>query len=338
MSDSEKLKPESPPTEPEEAEDEPIIDLVEEIEGEGTYESLPPLDSPLPAIDEAFEDAAASDAGLADLGKMDFAAEEDQPQGEDDSLPPAAGPADAFGLDENVDWLFESETAPSATEGGQPPDSAADAPWEHLEFEEATPPAESTGDAMDPASTSAGPVDEEEDLELIEIEDEEVEEVDEVDDELVWFDDVDLEPEPPSLESAAGAETPATPPAAADPDLLSDTSAADVFSANVAAGVTPSDRASDFISSTAAASAAAPLATPPPASPIPPPASEEPPDLGSMSVSTDQIEAALERVIERKLGGTLESLVLQAVETAVSNEIQRLKTLLLNDEFDERIP
>lgn len=335
MSDSEKLKSESPPTDPEEAEDEPIIDLVEEIEGEVTHESLPPLDSPLPAIDEAFEDVAASDAGLADLGKMDFAAEEDQPQDEDDSLPPAAGPADAFGPDENVDWLFESETAPPTTESGQTPDSAADAPWEHLEFEETAPPAESMRDAMEPASTAAGPVDEEEDLELIEIEDDEVEEVD---DELVWFDDVDLDQAPPSLEPAAGAETPATPPAAADLDLLSDTSAADVFSANVAAGLTASDRASDFISSTAAAAAATPLATPPPASPIPPPASEEPPDLGSMSVSTDQIEAALERVIERKLGGTLESLVLQAVETAVSNEIQRLKTLLLNDEFDERIP
>jgi hypothetical protein len=336
MSDSEKLKPESPPTEPEEAEDEPIIDLVEEIEDQNSSESSSPLDSTLPAIDAAFDDVAASDAGLADLEKLDLAAEGDQSQDEDSSWFPTPGPSDAPGLDENVDWLFDSETAPAATESGQPPDSATDAPWEHLEFEETAPPAEPMRDAMGPASTAAGSDDEEEDLELIEIEDDEVEEVD---DELVWFDDVDLEPAPPSSESAAEAESPATPPTAADLDLFSDTSAADVFSANVASGLAATDSASDLISYTAAAvSAAAPLSTPPPAAPILPPASEEPPDVGSVSVSIEQIEAALERLIERRLGGTLESLILQAVETAVANEIQRLKTLLLNDDFDERIP
>jgi len=339
MTDSEKMKPESPRTELEKSEDEPIIDLVEEIEEIeqlDAFDSSSPLDSPLPAIDEAFEDVAAPDDGLADLGEMDFAAEDDQPQDEGGSLPPAAGPTDAPDLEENVDWLFDSETAPDAAEGGLPPDSAADAPWEHLDFEETAPPAESISDAMDPVSTAPGSDDEEEDLELIEIEDEAVEEAD---DELVWFDDADQEPAPSFLAAEAEAETPESPLTPADLELLADTSAADVFAANVASGLAAADSASDLITSKAAAvSAAAPLAAPPPTAPIQPPTSQEPPDLERVSVSTEQLEAALERVIERKLGGTLESMVLQAVETAVANEIQRLKTLLLNDDFDERIP
>ena len=59
---------------------------------------------------------------------------------------------------------------------------------------------------------------------------------------------------------------------------------------------------------------------------------------GSLALSDEQIDAAVERVIERRLGGTLESIVLRAIETAVSAEIQRLKTLLLEDDSGDPTP
>ena len=335
MSDSEKLKPEPPPTEPAEAEDDSIIDLVEEIEELSPSQSSSPLDQPLPAIDEAFNDVATSAAGLADLGKIGFDEEEDQPEGDDPSLIPATRQSDAPVLEEKMDWLLAPGAEASATEGGPQPDSSTGAHLEYLEFRESAPDAEAMLDAAIPPSTEAGSGNEEEDLELIEIEDEEVEEVD---DELVWFNDLDLEQTPPSPELATE-EAPATPLSDADMEIFPETSAADVFAANVASGLTATDSASDVFSSAAAAVlAAAPLTSLPPATPIQPPASEEPPIAGNVSLSTEQIDAAIERVIERKLGGTLESIVLQAVETAVANEIQRLKTLLLNDDFEDRTP
>jgi len=339
MSDSEKLKPETLPTEPAEAEDESIIDLVEEIEELSPSQPSSPLDQPLPAIDEAFNDVATSAAGLADLGKIGFDEEEDQPEGDDPSLIPATRQSDAPVLEENMDWLLDPEAEASAIEGGPQPDSSTGAHLEYLEFKESAPDAEAMLDAVIPPSTEAGSGNEEDDLELIEIEDEAVEEVEEVDDELVWFDDLDLEQTPPSPELAAEAAAPATPLSDADMEIFPETSAADVFAANVASGLTATDSASDVFSSAAAAVlAASPLASPPPASPIQPPVSEEPPIAGNVSLSTEQIDAAIERVIERRLGGTLESIVLQAVETAVANEIQRLKTLLLNDDFEDRTP
>jgi hypothetical protein len=49
-------------------------------------------------------------------------------------------------------------------------------------------------------------------------------------------------------------------------------------------------------------------------------------------LAPEEIEAAVERVIERKLGGPIEAAIRRAIETAVSREIERLKRLLLEDE------
>ena len=49
-------------------------------------------------------------------------------------------------------------------------------------------------------------------------------------------------------------------------------------------------------------------------------------------IPPEEIEAAVERVIERKLGGTIEATILRVIETAVTREIERLKQLLLEDE------
>jgi hypothetical protein len=63
---------------------------------------------------------------------------------------------------------------------------------------------------------------------------------------------------------------------------------------------------------------------------------EEPPektgpghfDTGVPSVSAEQLEAAIERVMDRMLGEKIDRLLATAIENAVTREIQRLKRLL----------
>ena len=51
-------------------------------------------------------------------------------------------------------------------------------------------------------------------------------------------------------------------------------------------------------------------------------------DSGVPSVSSEQLEAAIERVIDRMLWGKMDHLLATAVENAVTREISRLKRLL----------
>jgi hypothetical protein len=57
------------------------------------------------------------------------------------------------------------------------------------------------------------------------------------------------------------------------------------------------------------------------------PAVEEPAE--SLSVTPDQIDAILERVIKDKFGGDIENIIHEAIQKAVSKEIDRLKGALL---------
>ncbi len=333
MSDSDKLRPHTTPTESSEGEDESIIDLVEEIEEDTPPDALPSLDPSMPAIGQLPDAAGTPAAGFADLGKLDFDEEEDQPEGDDLSLGPAANEPDALALEESMDWLLEPEADAPSTEDDQRPDASVDTNWVNTELNETAPATAAILETMVPPSIETDSGNEDDDIELIDIED------DEDDDEIVWFDDLDLGEAPPAAELSPEADAPANPLSDADADLFPETSAADVFAANVAAGSTITDSApADLALPTAIASAVASLAPPSPASPIQPPAPEEPPIADRVSLSDEQIGAALERVIERRLGSTLESLVLRAVETAVANEIQRLKTLLLDDDSDDRTP
>jgi hypothetical protein len=75
---------------------------------------------------------------------------------------------------------------------------------------------------------------------------------------------------------------------------------------------------------------------PPSAAELPPPSSVPPPAEDGPKLSNEQIEAAVERLIERRLGGSLESIVRRAVEAAVTKEIKRLQQLLL--EYDPDNP
>ncbi len=76
------------------------------------------------------------------------------------------------------------------------------------------------------------------------------------------------------------------------------------------------------------------------APPSAPPAEEETPHedqaadeqpAESVSVAPDQIDAIVERVIEEKFGGNIETIIYEVIEKAVSKEIDRLKGALLGD-------
>jgi hypothetical protein len=53
------------------------------------------------------------------------------------------------------------------------------------------------------------------------------------------------------------------------------------------------------------------------------------------SASQEQIEESIERIIQQNFSGKIESMVKQTIEKAVSKEIDRLKSILLEDEGDE---
>jgi hypothetical protein len=329
MSDSDQLKPETPPAEPEQTEDESIIDLVEEIEEPLSPDSLAPLEQPLLGSGDASEAAEAFSPELADLGKLEFEEDEDQPADEEG---PATEDREAL-LPETMDWLLEPE-ADASTEGGVDRRGAPIVKiMEATEFNEPLPETEEILQAMAPAPTGSDSAAEDDDLELIEIED------DEADDELIVFDDLDLDEASPPVESTAEAAAPAAPPVDFDADLFEDTSAADVFAANVASGLAAADNASAPPSPPATeVPPIAPLASLPPAPPVQASTGETPPRAESLALSAEQIDAAVERILERRLGASLEAIVLRAVETAVSNEIQRLKALLLEEDPYDRTP
>jgi len=331
MSDSDKLRTHTMPTDSSEAEDESIIDLVEEIAEDTIPDDLPSPAQSMPALDKPPDAAPAPAAELADLGNLEFEEEEDQPLSDDLSLKPAAVEHDASVLPEDIDWLLDAQDDASAVQGAPPADATPDTRSESGDVPAAAPETEAILEALDPSSAETDSGSEEEDIELIEIENDE-------DDEIVWFDDPALDKAPPVAELTSETEAPVNPLSEADADLFPETSAADVFAANVASGGPIADSIPADLALPTAAAAEAARAASSPDSPTPPPPPAEPPLAESISLSEEQIHAALERVIERRLGSTLESVVLRAVESAVANEIQRLKSLLLEDDSSDRTP
>jgi hypothetical protein len=215
-----------------------------------------------------------------------------------------------------------------------PVDASVGAKMESLELDE---PSSETDKIAEPgtfALKEMEPLLEEDELELIEIEDTEGEDV------LGQADDLDTNQQPASIAPMREAPAPVYPPFVSEPEADPATSAIDVFAANMTAGWTETDRASD---DPALPEAPIPndlqLSAPIPVLPIPSPPPESPTVAEVVPTLTDeQVDAAVARVIERKMGSTFESIVLRAIETAVSNEIQRLKTLLLEDDPGDSNP
>jgi hypothetical protein len=331
MSDSDKERPENSSTKPAEAEDESIIDLVDEVEEPSATDSLPALEPQLISIAEALDAQRPPSTPLPDIEKLDFEEEEEHP--ERDGLYGKASilETDAPSLNESMDWLLDSVAGHSSDDRDKPPAEASGAPLEEIAFDELTPEAKPIFEEMSPALTAADAGDEDDDIELIEIEE------DVPDNGLLWLDDLDLDKTPAATNGPVDALPLESPLSDTDADLFPETTAADVFAANMASGGMLSDRASAVPSpAEGIIPAVAALATPVAAAATQP-SSEVPPTAEGALLSTEQIEAAIERLIERKLGGTFETIVLRAVETAVAKEIQRLKLLLLEYDPDDRI-
>jgi hypothetical protein len=302
MIDIWKRDPQLPPTAS--SNDEDIIELVEEI-GEESPEPHPlsPLEKNL--LDLGNKDNMPGSAvdelpDIADLGRIDFEEEEEER--------PTAALNDIEEISEFDEQFLEAE---DLLEGLPAP----------------------------PEETASG---EDEDVELLEIDEE-----DDADDEIVWFDDLDKpEQEAAEVEPAPEADSPQASILGLETEALQAASAADLFAAPVQS--TPAEADSGIHPAAAAAEAGAPLAAAAEAAVLQTPV-ESPPggpptaaaDLSAAAVSSlapEEIEAAVERVIDRKLGGTIEAIILQAIEKAVSKEIERLKSLLLEDEAGDRTP
>jgi len=343
MSDNWKKDPQLPPTES--RDDDDIIELVEEISEESPRHPLSALEQKLLDIDDNRNTAVPTFADLpdiTDLGRIDFEEEEDEEKAPEESPPPAeAGPeptglsavqdaAQLFGPDEKVDS--------AATE--KDPAAPLDEIQEIAEFDEQFLDAEDLLESPPTPPEDIASVDEE-DLELLEIEE------DDGDDEIVWFDDLDK----PDHDTSPAGQTPEevkpeAPPLDTEAEPVQDTSAADVFAAHVesaradaytATGLAAT--AAEAGSERAAASEAAAFQAPtefPLSTPQTTAADASPP--AAPGLASEEIEAAVERVIARKLGGAIEAIILQAIEKAVSKEIERLKSLLLEGEDSDRTP
>jgi len=262
---------------------------------------------------------------------LNFEEEEDQAAGDTLALAPPTGEAERSPSKEDTDWLYGPGANAHSAEIEKTLGASAGDDEELFGIEEQLLEAEGLLEAATPVAKTTDPESEDDDIELLDIEDAEV------DGELVWFDDLDKEPL--LAEGQLEAEADAAPLFDPDPNPLPESSAADIFSAHVESGLTAAETAIPAAPSLAAAVPAAALvnslASRLPLEPSPP---ETPIPSGTAGLSAEEIDAAVERVLEHKLGGTLQSIIRQAVEAAVSQEIQRLKALLLEDDPGERIP
>ncbi|NNF98874.1 MAG: hypothetical protein HKM93_05815 [Desulfobacteraceae bacterium] len=65
------------------------------------------------------------------------------------------------------------------------------------------------------------------------------------------------------------------------------------------------------------------------------PADNQADDAATAVADMDELEAAIERVIDRKFKGKIEALLYETIETAVSREIRKLRTGLMEESSDE---
>jgi hypothetical protein len=343
MSDIQKKDSQHPPTAS--RDDDDIIELVEEIGEESPPHPLSDLERKLLDIDgqrKATSGGLADLPDLADLDRIDFEEEEDEGDVPGQGIPAAGTEDEASGVSvtADADRLFEPdvEAGPAAT--GKRPVAPLDDVEEIAEFDEQFLDAE---DLLEGQPTPAGDnaSGEDEDLELLDIDE------DDGDDEIVWFDDLDkLDQEAPSTEPAPEEAEPVASLIDTEAESMQATSAADVFAAHVETALADAGtaaRQADPVAEPAAEptapAQAAPLHAPvesPPGAPPPAMADATPPAVPGLA--PEEIEAAVERVMARKLGGTIEAIILQAIEKAVSKEIERLKSLLLEDEAGDRKP
>ncbi len=340
MSDTRKEDSQLPPTAS--SDDEDIIELVEEIGEESPEHALSALERNLLDIDHKGNtsgNAFAELPDIADLGRIDFDEEEDEAEasGEGPSPAEAGDEGASVSATEDAARLFAPDAKMDFAAHEKRPAAPRDEIEEIAEFDEQFLDAEDLLEGLPspPEDTASG---DDEDLELLEVEE------DDADDEIVWFDDLDKpDQEAPSEHPAPGGVSSEAPPFDLEAESIQDTSAADVFAAHVESARADADTGTRLAAGAGAALAPAgeaaafqaPVESPPE---VRPPAAVDASSAAVPGLAPEEIEAAVERVIARKLGGTIEAIILQAIEKAVSKEIERLKSLLLDEEAGDRTP
>jgi hypothetical protein len=319
-------------------EDDAIIELVDEIEEGAPADPISALEQQLLGISDRTGGQLAPASRLPDILDLSGIRFDEDDEARPDT-PTATGAGLAGGETmslQDAQRLLARAAEPGARQSTGGPSNEIE---EISEFEEQFLDPEDILDSK-PALQAAAKDDPPELLDLEEAE---------LDNELLWFDDL-------AKGDAPAAGQPSDPTEQEEIELLlpedadlGPTSAADVFAAHLDSmfaetGGSAVRAAEDGIAVPFAAGDAPPVA--PPVSVIAAAADAMAPGAGIViptetppgelpqpaSIPPEEIEAAVERVIERKLGGTIEATILRAIETAVTREIERLKHLLLEDE------
>lgn len=307
-------------------EDDAIIELVDEVEEESPPAAISPLESQLLGIPGVAAGRPVQDRHPGSPAGIHFDEQDETPAAADQA---PTGASESISL-EDAEWLF-------AEDPKKPGAGPAGAIEEIAEFDEQF--LEADGPPASSAAPNAGSPDGA--VEVLDLED------DELDNELLWFDDL-------KAEDAAPAEPPAGLAEHEDIELilpedgeLGPTSAADVFAAHLDSlfpesgakrtpeGIqlqVPVDDEPSALSPVHEPPETSSLSEPAPVIPVVAPQAEPQSAAAAPArIAPEELEAVVERVIERKLGGTIEEVVLRVIESAVTREIERLKKLLLED-------
>lgn len=342
MSDSKKNDPKRPPIES--PDDEPIIELVDEVPGGPAKGDFSDLEKNLLNLEQSLsrgleiagEDLRPSPElpDLNDLDGLDFE--------EDDAEHPASltlAPAVAkeplpSGTEPELDWLLDEDASAPAEDPARGVGGTDTDVTEISEFNEQFLEIEEVIDDQPAAENESDGGNDEETLELLGLDD------DDTDNELVWFDDLDKPPDQGEVAQAGQAGVAPLEPA--DPRLFSDAPAADIatvdlFDAFVDSGK-PVGGAEPVTAGLSAAPSAPPTAIPGAAALSQPHIADVSQPPGANALTEDQIDAAVERVITRRYAGTIETIILQSIEKAVFKEIERLKNRLLENDPGDKSP
>jgi hypothetical protein len=340
MSDSKKSDPKRPSIEF--LDDEPIIDLVDEVSGGPADGDLSDLEKNLLTLDRSFGRGLEKTGqnlrtfselpDLDDLSGFDFE-DEDTERPAPGALPPAAAKEPLpDGTEPELDWLLDEVASASAKDSARGAGGTDNDVTEISEFDEQFLDAEEVIDGPSAAEVGSDDGNDDETLELLDLDD------DDIDNELVWFDNLDQPPDRGGVAQAGQAAVAPLEPTG--PRLFSgapaaDSTAGDLFDAFMQSGRPVGGDAPI----TAEPSAAAHLRAIPDTTALSQSYTvdgSQPPAANTLT--EDQIDAAVERVITRMYAGTIETIIRQSIEKAVSKEIQRLKNHLLENDPGDKIP
>jgi hypothetical protein len=335
MADSEKRDPEEPKTQaPDNGE--PIIDLVDEVGDADRGPGFSDLEKNLLDLERAIgvslgeEPAAEGETAfeLPEIPDIDVLGGEDPTEeliGSEAEEQPPAHRGSGAATDSDIDWLFQELGSRGSHGKDVGSDAALGGVTDITEFDEEFLEAEEIDDDDDEPLGLAQDHATEEDEEGIELLDFEEEEAD---NEIVWLDEIAAEAagdadDLPAISAAPDEEgrDELAPGAAAQPAETGGSGTPDPYRPQPPP---------------LAAAAVAPLLSPVGWSPQGPESDADP--LEGALISPEQIEAAVERIIDQKFAGRIEAIILQAIEKAVSREIERLKRALLENDPENDLP